>query len=389
MRVLKVSLGERSYSISIGSGGLTGLGGSCRKLGLGRQCAVITDVNVAAHYAAKAQDSLAAAGFQVHVISVPAGETAKSLRTVETVYNALAAQRLGRDSFIVALGGGVVGDLAGFVAATYLRGIAFVQVPTTLLAQVDSSVGGKVGVNLKAGKNLVGSFYQPRLVVCDLDVLDTLPEREFRAGMAEVIKYGIIYDAPLFQRLERGLDQLFQRDRAALATIIARCCAIKAEVVGQDETEGGLRAILNFGHTIGHALEAISGYGKYLHGEAIAIGQVAAAKLSSALTGLPARDAERIERIFSRAGLPTSVRLKARQQENLFGAMKLDKKVRAGEVTFVLATRIGAVKWGQKVAAPLIAEVLNQSKPDRTPTGASNRDAGGDTSPSRASSRNL
>jgi len=207
--------------------------------------------------------------------------------------------------------------------------------------------------------------------------------------MAEVIKYGIIYDAPLFQRLERGLDQLFQRDRAALATIIARCCAIKAEVVGQDETEGGLRAILNFGHTIGHALEAISGYGKYLHGEAIAIGQVAAAKLSSALTGLPARDAERIERIFSRAGLPTSVRLKARQQENLFGAMKLDKKVRAGEVTFVLATRIGAVKWGQKVAAPLIAEVLNQSKPDRTPTGASNRDAGGDTSPSRASSRNL
>ena len=202
--------------------------------------------------------------------------------------------RLERKSFIVALGGGVVGDLAGFLAATYLRGIAFVQVPTTLLAQVDSSVGGKVGVNLKAGKNLVGAFYQPRLVACDLDTLKTLPEREFRAGLAEVIKYGIIYDAKLFAQLERDLPKLLKREPKMLAAVVARCCEIKAEVVGQDETEGGLRAILNFGHTIGHAIEAISGYGKFLHGEAIAIGQVAVAKISSSVAG-PARTRSRTD----------------------------------------------------------------------------------------------
>ncbi len=196
----------------------------------------------------------------------------------------------------------MVGDLAGFVAATYLRGIAFVQVPTTLLAQVDSSVGGKVGVNLKAGKNLVGAFYQPRLVLCDLDTLATLPEREFRAGLAEVIKYGIIYDARLFAQLERDLPRLLRREPETLAAVIARCCEIKAEVVGQDETEGGLRAILNFGHTIGHAIENISGYGKYLHGEAIAIGQVAAARLSAEALGLPAGDVERVTELFKRAG---------------------------------------------------------------------------------------
>jgi len=181
----------------------------------------------------------------------------------------------------------VVGDLAGFVAATYLRGIAFVQAPTTLLAQVDSSVGGKVGVNLKAGKNLVGAFYQPRLVLCDLDALSTLPPREYRAGLAEVIKYGIIYDAGLFRRLERDLPRLLQREPKTLVAVVARCCEIKAEVVRQDETESGWRAILNFGHTIGHGLEAISHYGKYLHGEAISIGQVAAARLSARVLGLP------------------------------------------------------------------------------------------------------
>src|SRR5204863_2492269 len=206
----------------------------------------------------------------------------------------LAQHRLERKSFVLALGGGVVGDLAGFVGATYLRGLAFVQVPTTLLSQVDSSVGGKVGVNLRAGKNLVGAFYQPRLVICDLDVLKSLPDREFRAGLAEVIKYGIIHDASLFRNLERNLGAVLRRDPRVLARIIARCCEIKAELVGQDETESGLRAILNFGHTIGHGLEAISGYGKYLHGEAISIGQIIAARLSQKLFGLPASESERI-----------------------------------------------------------------------------------------------
>jgi 3-dehydroquinate synthase len=220
-------------------------------------------------------------------------------------------------------------------------------------------VGGKVGVNLRAGKNLVGAFYQPRLVLCDLNPLDTLPEREFRAGLAEVIKYGIIYDAALFERLEQTLPKVLKREPATLAAVVARCCEIKAEVVGQDETEGGRRAILNFGHTIGHALEAISRYGKYLHGEAISIGQVAAARLSAERLGLGRDEAERIEALFQRAGLPTRVRLGGTPFERLLAAMRLDKKVRGGEITFVLAQRIGQVIWGQRVPEALIARSLH------------------------------
>ena len=298
------------------------------------------------------------AGFECVPIVVPAGETAKSLKTVQACYDQLAAARLERKSFIVALGGGVVGDLAGFVAATYLRGIPFVQVPTTLLAQVDSSVGGKVGVNLRAGKNLVGSFYQPRLVLCDLETFSTLPAREYRSGLAEVIKYGIIYDAQLFTRLERELPKLLKRDPDTLATVIARCCQIKAEVVRQDETEHGLRAILNFGHTIGHALEAISKYGKYLHGEAISLGQVAAARLSAKIAGLADRDAQRISALLERAGLPIHLRLGPTERSNLLSAMKLDKKVSGGEIKFVLAKRIGKVAIGQRVPAAVLEQVL-------------------------------
>src|SRR5437867_6556066 len=270
MHVVNVGLGNRSYSILIGSDLLRKIGIECQRLKLACRCALISDQNVAPAYASRCMADMVAAGFEPILISITAGEKAKSLKTAAQCYDQLAAHRLERSSFIVALGGGVVGDLAGFVAATYLRGVAFIQVPTTLLAQVDSSIGGKVGVNLKTGKNLVGAFYQPRLVVCDLDTLMTLPPREFRAGLAEVIKYGIIYDVALFERLERDLPRLLERDPETLAAIVARCCEIKAEVVRQDETESGLRAILNFGHTIGHALEAVSGYGKYLHGEAIA-----------------------------------------------------------------------------------------------------------------------
>jgi 3-dehydroquinate synthase len=251
-----------------------------------------------------------------------------------------------------------VGDLAGFLAATYLRGIAFVQAPTTLLAQVDSSVGGKVGVNLNAGKNLVGAFYQPRLVACDLDTLKTLPDREFRAGLAEVIKYGIIYDARLFSQIEHDLSRLLRREPRMLAGVVARCCEIKAEVVGRDETEGGPRAILNFGHTIGHAIEAISGYGRFLHGEAIAMGQAAAARISCGALGLPEADLERIIRLFRRAGLPTALRLRAGQRPKLFAAMRLDKKVSGGEFKFVLASRIGRVEYGHRIPMSLIEEAL-------------------------------
>jgi 3-dehydroquinate synthase len=359
VRTIHVPLGNRSYDIKIAPGLIDRLGRECARLKLAARCAIITDTNVGKRYAKAAFNSLATAGFSPALIIVQPGEAAKSLKTVQSCYDQLAGHRLERKSFIVALGGGVVGDLAGFLAATYLRGLAFVQVPTTLLAQVDSSVGGKVGVNLKAGKNLVGAFHQPKLVLCDLDTLKTLPDREFRAGLAEVIKYGIIYDGKLFAQLERNMPKLLERDSKALAVVVARCCEIKAEVVGQDETEKGLRAILNFGHTIGHAIENISGYGKFLHGEAISIGQVAAAKLSHAVLGLPERDVERIENLFRRAGLPVRTRLNSSKRQKLIAAMRLDKKVSDGEIKFVLGERIGRVAWSQHVPENQIHQVLD------------------------------
>ena len=359
MRTVQVPLGNRSYPILIGAGALSRLAGECSRRTFAKRCTVISDRNVAPLYGGAVLDSLRQVGFEPVLVSVAAGEAAKSLKTVQSCYDALAAHRLERGSFIIALGGGVVGDLAGFVAATYLRGISFVQIPTTLLAQVDSSVGGKVGVNLKAGKNLVGSFYQPQFVLCDLNTLDSLPPREFRAGLAEVIKYGIIYDRALFRRLERDLPKILERDAATLAAVVARCCAIKAEVVGVDETEGGLRAILNFGHTIGHAIEAISGYGRFLHGEAISIGQMAAARISGETLGLPEGEVERIRTVFLRAGLPAEIALNARQRKRLFDAMQLDKKVRGGEIKFVLAEKIGQARFGCRVPTEVIERSLN------------------------------
>jgi 3-dehydroquinate synthase len=359
MRTVHVPLADRSYDIRIASGLLDRFGRECARLKLTPRCAIITDTNVGKRYARAIFNSLASAGFLPSLIIVQPGETSKSLKTVQACYDQLARHRLDRKSFIVALGGGVVGDLAGFVAATYLRGIAFVQVPTTLLAQVDSSVGGKVGVNLKSGKNLVGAFYQPKLVLCDLDTLKTLPDREFRAGLAEVIKYGIIYDANFFAQIERKLPDLLKRDMKLLAAVVSRCCEIKAEVVGQDETDEGRRAILNFGHTVGHAIENISGYGTFLHGEAISIGQVAASKLSRAVLGLPERDVERVKNLFVRAGLPVRVKLNSSKLQKLLGAMRLDKKVSGGEIQFVLAKRIGLVVWGQRVPEDGVVQVLD------------------------------
>jgi 3-dehydroquinate synthase len=358
VRTVSVQLGNRSYAIKIAPGLLRKTGAECTRLKLGARCAIITDTNAGRRFAKTVFNSLADAEFSPVLIIVPAGESAKSLKSVQSCHDQLAAHRLERKSFIIALGGGVAGDLAGFVAATYLRGIPFVQVPTTLLAQVDSSVGGKTGVNLRAGKNLVGAFHQPRLVLCDLEALKTLPECEFRAGLAEVIKYGIIFDAKLFAQLERDLPKILKRDSKTLAPVIARCCKIKAEVVAQDETESGPRAILNFGHTIGHAIENSSGYGKFLHGEAIAIGQVAAAKISEKILGLPKRDVERITNLFQRAGLPSEIKLNSLQREKFFAAMRLDKKTSGGEIKFVLAEKIGRVVWGRTVPAALIEEVM-------------------------------
>jgi 3-dehydroquinate synthase len=317
--------------------------------------------------------TLVQAGFEPVLVTVPAGEPSKCLATAQDCYERLAAHRLERDSFVVALGGGVVGDLAGFLAATYLRGLALVQVPTSLLAQVDSSVGGKVGLNLKAAKNLVGAFHQPRLVLCDLETLDTLPDREYRSGLSEVIKYGVVYDARLFAILEKQMEPLRRRDDDLLGKVVARCCTIKAEVVVQDEREGGLRAILNFGHTVGHALEATCGYGRFLHGEAIAIGQVAAAALSQSLMGLPADATQRIVNLILRAGLPTTLALSRSQQDRVIQAMALDKKAAGGQVRFVLAEKIGKVVYGipvptDRVRAALAIRPATKSGPGGYPT---------------------
>ncbi len=361
MRTMQVFLGPRSYSIHAGRGLLGKVGRECQRLALGHRCVVVSDQNVAPLYAEAVLDSLREAGFEPGLVTVPAGERAKDLKVVARCYDQLAAHRLERRSFVVALGGGVVGDLAGFVAATYLRGIDFVQVPTTLLAQVDSSVGGKVGVNLRAGKNLVGAFHQPRLVLCDLDSLRTLPDREYRAGLAEVIKYGVISDAAFFRRLERQMPSLLKREPSELAAVVARCCEIKAGVVGQDETEGGVRAILNFGHTIGHALEAISRYGRFRHGEAISIGQVLAARLSCQTEGLPVREASRIVGLFEAAGLPIEVELSRSMQRALLAAMKHDKKVSESAVKFVLARRIGEARYGVAVAQDHLERVIGEA----------------------------
>jgi 3-dehydroquinate synthase len=358
MRKIRVPLGTRSYDIHVGNKLLADLGKHCRDLELGSQCVVVTDSTVGPKYAKKAIRSLERAGFRCGLFEVPAGEASKNLKQVQRGYDYLASLRLERRSFVVALGGGVVGDLAGFLAASYLRGIDFVQVPTTLLSQVDSSVGGKVGVNLKAGKNLVGAFYQPRLVLCDLDVLASLPKREFRAGMAEVIKYGIISDPKLFSLIENEHHAISRLDPVLMTRIIARSCQIKADVVQEDEKEGGLRAILNYGHTIGHGLEAITRYGTYLHGEAISIGQVAAAHLSAEYTGLRAGAVERIRKQFQTFGLPVKLQLTSTQKRRLFAAMKLDKKVSGGQVKFVLAERIGKVCFGQSVADDSIERAL-------------------------------
>jgi 3-dehydroquinate synthase len=368
MRNVSVPLGTRSYTIRIDAGLLTGLGRACQRLKLGHRCAVLSDQHVAPLYAEKVLKSLRQAGFDPVLVTVPAGEEAKNLRVVAEAYDRLAAHRLERRSFVLALGGGVVGDLAGFVAATYLRGLDFVQVPTTLLAQVDSSVGGKVGVNLKAGKNLVGAFHQPRLVVCDLGTLQSLPDREYRSGLAEVIKYGIISDAALFARLERAMPSLLARDPGTLKGVVARCCEIKGRVVCQDEQESGVRAILNFGHTIGHALEAISRYGRFLHGEAIAIGQVLAARLSTRWSGLAGEEADRIERLFESAGLPTRVGLSAAQQGALVEAMRHDKKVVESEIRFVLAERIGRVRYGISMRVEDVLEVMSETSHRRPVT---------------------
>jgi 3-dehydroquinate synthase len=336
-----VELGPNSYPVHTGYGVLAGIGELARNAGLAAgHCVVITDSNVGRLYAGTVLSSLTDAGFHAEMIEIPPGERSKSLAMLEQVYYRLGAAELDRDSAIFALGGGVVGDLAGFAAATYLRGLPLVQVPTSMVAQVDSALGGKTAVNLRNAKNLIGAFYQPRLIVADVGTLTSLPEREFREGLAEVIKYGAIMDAPFIEWLEQGMSMILARETKRLSEMVQRSLRYKAAVVSRDEREGGLRKILNFGHTLGHALEASTAYGNYLHGEAVAIGMAAAAWLSVRRGGLETDAAERLMRLLEAAGL--AVELPAGWLTGEFiRALRLDKKRRGDTVEFILLDRLG------------------------------------------------
>lgn len=332
-----IDLDERSYQIVIG-GGLLGDASTYAGLPKASTALVVSNRTVAPLYASALRTALAARYAQVHEVQLPDGEEHKNWQTLQNIFDTLLEQGCDRKTVLFALGGGVVGDMTGFAAASYMRGVPFVQVPTTLLAQVDSSVGGKTAINHPLGKNMIGAFYQPQLVVCDLDVLDTLPPRELSAGLAEVIKYGPIADMAFLDWLESHIDALMARDRAALAHAVRRSCEIKAWVVGQDERESGLRAILNFGHTFGHAIEAGMGYGAWLHGEGVGAGMVMAAELSCRLGLVDAAFVRRLRALIARAGLPVrGALLDAKDNAGRYlELMRVDKKAEGGEIRFVV-----------------------------------------------------
>ena len=333
---VNISLGERSYPIVIGTG-LLGDAATYAQLPGAATALIVSNTTVAPLYAAQLERALQARYPRVLLLELPDGEAHKDWAHLQLIFDALLEHGCDRKTVLFALGGGVVGDMCGFAAASYMRGVPFVQVPTTLLAQVDSSVGGKTAINHPLGKNMIGAFYQPQLVVCDLDVLATLPERELSAGLAEVIKYGPIADLAFLDWIEAALPALLARDPQALAHAVKRSCEIKAHVVGQDEREAGLRAILNFGHTFGHAIEAGMGYGQWLHGEAVGCGMVMAAELSQRLGLIDAALAARLKRLVQAAGLPVQgPRLAEDNAGRYLELMRLDKKSEAGEIKFVL-----------------------------------------------------
>ncbi|MGD9720443.1 MAG: 3-dehydroquinate synthase [Pirellulales bacterium] len=343
MSAVEVKLAERSYSIEIGTGNLRALGERASDWCNLSHALVITDQHVEQPHAQQAAESLAEAGAQVDILVVEAGEETKSLASAEYLWEQMLAVGADRKSVVFAVGGGVIGDLAGFVAATYARGLSFVQVPTTLLAQVDSSVGGKVGINLPGAKNMVGAFWQPAGVLIDTAALATLPDREYRSGLAEVVKYGVILDADFFTYLERNVSELSRRDAATLEHVITRCCRLKADIVEADEREEtGLRAVLNYGHTFCHALETVTGYGTYLHGEAVSIGMLCASRLAERLDRVDHAFTLRQQKLLAALGLP--VACPGVNQQQLIDAMGRDKKVEHGRLRFVLPTRMGHVE---------------------------------------------
>ncbi len=354
-----IALGDRSYTISIGSG-LLDVAEAYAAAPKAHTALIVTNTTVAPLYAQRLRTALAGKYAAIHTVVLPDGEVYKTWETLNLIFDALLGHGCDRKTVLFALGGGVVGDMTGFAAASYMRGVPFVQVPTTLLAQVDSSVGGKTAINHPLGKNMIGAFYQPQLVLCDLDTLRTLPPRELSAGLAEVIKYGPIADADFMTWLETHIDALQAQDPIAMAYAVQRSCEIKAWVVGQDERESGLRAILNFGHTFGHAIEAGMGYGAWLHGEAVGCGMVMAARLSQRLGLVDEAFVQRLITLVQRAGLPV-VGPKIDADDNAgryLALMRVDKKSEAGEIKFVLINGIGqAVMRGAPDA--LVREVID------------------------------
>ena len=354
---LRVELASRSYDIEIGTGNLPLSGRFLAQRLPVSHAAVITDANVDRPHAETVVAGFVQSGVRVERIVLEAGEGTKSVAQAERLWQRLLDAGADRKTAVVAVGGGVIGDLAGFVAATFARGLDFVQIPTTLLAQVDSSVGGKVAVNLPRAKNMVGAFWQPRGVLIDTQVLETLPLREFRAGLAEVVKYGVILDADFFVYLEEHLSEILNRDPLVLRHVIARCCRLKADVVAADEREEtGLRAVLNYGHTFGHAIEALTGYDRYLHGEAVAIGMLCAAQLAERLGRIDSSVTRRQRELLAAIGLPTDA--PDLDDADVLAALQRDKKVAHGRLRFVLPSRLGHVELVGDIPAESVLAAL-------------------------------
>ena len=357
MEKIRVELGERSYDIRIGNETLDGIGENLKTFGLSPKVALVSNPTVFALYGERVRGAIRKAGFDSVTVIIPDGEEYKDLLRLEQIFNELLTHRLDRESALIALGGGVIGDITGFAASTYMRGISCIQVPTTLLSQVDSSVGGKTGVNHKLGKNMIGTFWQPGLVWIDVATLKTLPKRELLAGLAEVIKYGVIYDGELFEFLEVNRDRILNLDSGALTHIIELSCAIKADVVSKDERESGLRAILNYGHTIGHAIETVTGYTRFLHGEGVAIGMHLEARLARILGFIDGAGVSRIRALIDSYGLPSKVPTDI-DVHGILSSMQLDKKAVAGKLKFVLPEGIGRVRIEKAVPEEAIRESL-------------------------------
>jgi 3-dehydroquinate synthase len=360
VQTVRVALGERSYPVHIGSGLIDRADLVLPHLAR-RQVAVVTDTTVAPIYLQRFSRPLIAAGVEVVPVVVPDGEASKRWETADVVFDALIEHRCGRDTTLIALGGGVVGDLTGFAAAVYQRGVPYIQVPTTLLAQVDSSVGGKTAINHPRGKNMIGAFHQPRAVLADVDTLASLPARELRAGLAEVVKHGFIRDAAFVAWLETHVDQLLALDREALAHAVARSVEIKADIVARDERETGERALLNFGHTFGHAIETGLGYGDWLHGEAVAAGMAMAARLSQRLGMLAEADVTRVLALLGRAGLPTQA--PTLSPRRFLELMSVDKKAKDGSLRFIVLEGIGAASVRADVPPAALQDTLARLTP--------------------------